>query len=134
MRGSGKTVTMTAIANFLKEDEDWFIINLNPNRPLLDTLILAAPLSWKNNLIQYASRLHRPYEGKSQVKIFDYLDIHVPCLERCFKKERLPIEKWPINWKRVKKKAAYLPQIIMKKFSKKIYKKCAQVCLFALRL
>lgn len=61
--------------------------------PKLDTLFLAAPLSWKNNLIQYAGRLHRPYEGKSQVKIFDYLDIHVPYLERMFQKKKACLSK-----------------------------------------
>lgn len=39
VRGSGKTVTMTAIANSLKEVGEWIIINLNPNRPLLETLV-----------------------------------------------------------------------------------------------
>lgn len=61
--------------------------------PKLDTLILAAPLSWKNNLIQYAGRLHRPYQGKTEVRIVDYLDIHVPYLERMYQKRQIAYRK-----------------------------------------
>ncbi|MGT2929017.1 ATP-binding protein [Streptococcus dentasini] len=39
VRGSGKTVTMTAIANSLRESGDWIVINLNPNRDLLESLV-----------------------------------------------------------------------------------------------
>ncbi|MBY4972343.1 DEAD/DEAH box helicase family protein [Streptococcus suis] len=61
--------------------------------PKLDTLILAAPLSWKNNLIQYAGRLHRPYQGKTEVRIVDYLDIHVPYLEKMYQKRQIAYRK-----------------------------------------
>ncbi len=61
--------------------------------PKLDTLILAAPLSWKNNLIQYAGRLHRPYQGKTEVRIVDYLDIHVPYLEKMYQKRQVAYHK-----------------------------------------
>lgn len=61
--------------------------------PKLDTLMLAAPLSWKNNLIQYAGRLHRPYQEKSDVRIFDYLDIHVPYLEKMYQKRQIAYRK-----------------------------------------
>lgn len=57
--------------------------------PQLDCLILAAPLSWKNNLIQYAGRLHRSYPGKTSVEIRDYIDVHVPYLERMFHRRQL---------------------------------------------
>lgn len=52
----------------------------------LDTLFLAMPISWKGRLQQYAGRLHRLHEGKSEVKIIDYADIHVPVLEKMFQK------------------------------------------------
>lgn len=42
--------------------------------PHLDTLILAMPISFKGRLVQYAGRLHRPFEGKSTVTIYDYID------------------------------------------------------------
>lgn len=61
--------------------------------PKLDTLILAAPFSWKNNLIQYAGRIHRNYKDKSLVRIFDYVDIHVPYLEKMFQKRQVAYRK-----------------------------------------
>lgn len=52
--------------------------------PRLDTLFLAMPISWKGTLAQYAGRLHRNYEGKRDVLIYDYVDIRVPMLERMY--------------------------------------------------
>ncbi len=52
----------------------------------LDTLFLTMPVSWKETLVQYAGRLHRRYRGKSEVRIFDYLDARVPMLARMFEK------------------------------------------------
>jgi superfamily II DNA or RNA helicase len=54
--------------------------------PRLDTLLLAMPISWKGTLAQYAGRLHRNYDGKQEVRIYDYVDIHVPTLERMYHK------------------------------------------------
>lgn len=54
--------------------------------PRLDTLLLAMPISWKGTLAQYAGRLHRNYVGKHEVRIYDYVDIHVPTLERMYHK------------------------------------------------
>ena len=54
--------------------------------PRLDTLFLAMPVSWKGTLAQYAGRLHRSYEGKQEVLIYDYVDIRVPMLERMYHK------------------------------------------------
>ena len=56
------------------------------DEPRLDTLLLAMPISWKGTLAQYAGRLHRSYEGKQEVRIYDYVDIHVPALERMYHK------------------------------------------------
>ena len=35
VRGSGKTVLMTTIANMLREGEAWIVLELNPERDLL---------------------------------------------------------------------------------------------------
>ncbi len=50
------------------------------DEPRLDTLFLAMPISWKGTLQQYAGRLHRLYEGKSEVQVYDYVDLHVRVL------------------------------------------------------
>lgn len=54
--------------------------------PRLDTLFLGLPISWKGTIAQYAGRLHREYEGKKEVRIYDYVDLHVPMLERMYQK------------------------------------------------
>ncbi len=52
----------------------------------LDTLFLTMPISWKGTLVQYAGRLHRNHHGKTDVRIFDYVDAQVPMLARMFEK------------------------------------------------
>jgi hypothetical protein len=56
------------------------------NYPRLDTLLLAMPISFEGNVEQYAGRLNRDYEGKKDVIIFDYIDQHIPKLERMYHK------------------------------------------------
>lgn len=52
----------------------------------LDTLFLAMPISWKGTLAQYVGRLHRDFEGKTEVIVHDYADIFVPMLDRMYHK------------------------------------------------
>ena len=52
----------------------------------LDTLFLTMPVSWKGTLVQYAGRLHRLHPGKTEVRIYDYVDRNVPVLSRMFEK------------------------------------------------
>lgn len=54
--------------------------------PRLDTLFLALPISWEGLLTQYAGRLHREYEGKKDVRIYDYIDIHEPICDSMYRK------------------------------------------------
>lgn len=54
--------------------------------PRLDTLMLALPVSWKGLIAQYAGRLHRNYEGKSEVRIYDYIDLRVPICDSMYRK------------------------------------------------
>ena len=50
----------------------------------LDTLFLTLPISWRGTIQQYAGRLHRSYEGKRLVEIYDYVDENVPVLMRMY--------------------------------------------------
>lgn len=50
----------------------------------LDTLFLTLPVSWRGTIAQYSGRLHRLYEGKREVRIYDYADLNVPMLSRMF--------------------------------------------------
>jgi hypothetical protein len=50
----------------------------------LDTLFLTLPVSWHGTIAQYAGRLHRLFDGKREVRIYDYADLNVPMLARMF--------------------------------------------------
>ncbi|MCX6970547.1 MAG: DUF559 domain-containing protein [Verrucomicrobia bacterium] len=52
--------------------------------PVLDTLFLAMPVSWRGTIAQYVGRLHRLHEGKAEVRVYDYADLNVPMLSRMF--------------------------------------------------
>ncbi len=56
--------------------------------PRLDTLFLAMPISWKGTLQQYAGRLHRLYDSKKEVRIYDYVDEQVEMLQRMYAKRK----------------------------------------------
>jgi superfamily II DNA or RNA helicase len=55
----------------------------------LDTLVLAMPVSWKGTLQQYAGRLHREHIGKSDVQIYDFVDMGHPALIRMWNKRQV---------------------------------------------
>ena len=54
--------------------------------PRLDTLMLAAPVSFEGRLEQYVGRLHRDYEGKKDVVVYDYIDSHIRVFESMYAK------------------------------------------------
>ncbi|OHE17831.1 MAG: hypothetical protein A2X96_06185 [Syntrophobacterales bacterium GWC2_56_13] len=72
-----RPLTLIATGKYIGEGFD---------EPRLDTLFLAMPISWKGTLQQYAGRLHRLCEKKREVRIYDYIDIHVPMLEKMYHK------------------------------------------------
>ncbi len=72
-----KNIILVATGHFIGEGFD---------EPRLDTLFLAMPISWKGTLQQYAGRLHRLYQSKNEVKIYDYVDIQVRMLEKMYQK------------------------------------------------
>jgi len=58
------------------------------NDARLDTLFLALPVAWRGTIAQYAGRLHRNYERKKEVIIYDYVDDQVPVLAGMFGKRK----------------------------------------------
>jgi superfamily II DNA or RNA helicase len=44
------------------------------------------PISWKGTLIQHSGRLHRHCPGKTEVRVYDYVDQDVPMLLWMFEK------------------------------------------------
>jgi len=56
--------------------------------PRLDTLFLTMPISWRGPLAQYVGRLHRDYQGKNEVIVYDYVDADIPVLVRMASKRQ----------------------------------------------
>lgn len=54
--------------------------------PALSTLFLVMPISDESRIEQYTGRIHRNVEGKDMVKVYDYVDAHIPMLEGMFHK------------------------------------------------
>ena len=74
---ANESVIIVATGKYVGEGFDY---------PRLDTLFLALPIAWKGKVAQYAGRLHRNYQGKTEVQVYDYVDIHIPVLERMYQK------------------------------------------------
>ena len=72
-----ETLVIVATGKYVGEGFDY---------PRLDTLFLALPIAWKGKVAQYAGRLHRNHPGKQEVQIYDYVDIHVPMLDKMYQK------------------------------------------------
>ena len=54
--------------------------------PVLDTLFLAAPVSFRGRLVQYAGRVLRAYPGKQTAEVHDYHDVETPVLAAALNK------------------------------------------------
>lgn len=65
--------------------------------PRLDTLMLASPVSFEGRLEQYVGRLNREYEGKVDVKVYDYVDSHIRYFDRMFLKRLKAYKKIGYN-------------------------------------
>ena len=54
--------------------------------PALDTLFLAAPITFKNRLVQYVGRITRLYAAKTTATVHDYYDELTPVLASSLRK------------------------------------------------
>jgi len=70
---TGQLLTLVATGKYIGEGFD---------EPRLDTLFLAMPISWRGTVQQYAGRLHRLFENKENVQIYDYVDTQVKVLAK----------------------------------------------------
>ena len=71
----------------------------------LDTLFMTLPISWKGTIAQYVGRLHRLYDLKKEVQVFDYADLAVPMLERMFNRRCSAYES--VGYKLIQPASAY---------------------------
>lgn len=60
---------------------------------MIDTMMLATPISFEGNVEQYSGRLQRDFLGKESVIIYDYVDSHVPVLEKMYYKRMRTYKK-----------------------------------------
>jgi superfamily II DNA or RNA helicase len=75
--GSGGGFALLATASLVGEGFDL---------PQLDTLFLTLPVSFKGRIVQYAGRLDRKCEGKSEIRIYDYTEPELPLTTHMFRK------------------------------------------------
>lgn len=61
------------------------LLNEGYDLPSLDTLFLTMPIKWEGKLTQCIGRIHRKHEGKTQVKIYDYVDYNCNMFAAMFK-------------------------------------------------
>ena len=83
-RAQGKPILLVATGSLVGEGFDL---------PELDTLILASPLSFEGRMVQYAGRIHRLMEGKSQVQIIDFLDSGSPVFIKMYRNRQRAYRK-----------------------------------------
>jgi superfamily II DNA or RNA helicase len=74
---AGSPLTLVATGKYIGEGFD---------EPRLDTLFLAMPISWKGTVQQYAGRLHRLFESKENVQIYDYVDTSIKIFAKMYNK------------------------------------------------
>jgi superfamily II DNA or RNA helicase len=68
-----KDLLIIATGNYIGEGFDC---------PQIDTLFLTFPVSFRGRIVQYVGRLMRQWEGKADVRVYDYADIKVSVLKR----------------------------------------------------
>jgi len=89
---AGKRKEMISKLESIPDTEDRLILATGQyigegfDDPRLDTLFIAMPFSFKGKMVQYAGRLHRLYQGKTEVRIYDYVDENIPVLMKMYKR------------------------------------------------
>lgn len=61
--------------------------------PRMDTLLLAMPVSGESVVLQYVGRVLRESEGKKEIRIYDYADVHISKLDRMYRKRTAVYKK-----------------------------------------
>ena len=83
----------------LRKDEKYILLATSKllgegfNLISLKTLFLVLPISDEARIEQYTGRIHRNDEGKDVVKVYDYVDVHIPMLEAMFHKRLKQYQK-----------------------------------------
>ncbi|WP_040287436.1 hypothetical protein [Sporosarcina koreensis] len=51
------------------------------------------PISFEGKLTQYVGRLHRNHDNKEEVRVYDYIDPHVPAVQHMAQKRARGFKK-----------------------------------------
>lgn len=92
LQKSERKFIFTEIEKRIKENKLFYILSTGSfigegvDIPILDTLILGMPISFKGRVKQYIGRIHRSFEGKKDTVIYDYLDPNTGLTISMFKK------------------------------------------------
>jgi hypothetical protein len=95
----------------IPKDEEWVLlatwrfVGEGFDDARLDTLFMTLPISWKGTIAQYVGRLHRLYDTKKEVHVYDYTDFAVPMLERMFQRRIKAYES--VGYKIIQPASAY---------------------------
>ena len=91
LQGDMKTKDRREMIAELRSLQDGFIllatgslIGEGFDLPSLDTLFLTVPIRWQGRLDQYIGRIHRNYDGKNEVKVYDYVDFNCQMFQSMF--------------------------------------------------
>ncbi len=84
LKGEGKKVLLMSTSSLIGEGFDL---------PALDTMILTTPLSFEGRMIQYAGRIHRQFEGKTNAQIVDFVDFSIPMLVKMYRNRKKTYKK-----------------------------------------
>ena len=96
MKKKEKQKILENIQECIKKDKNFTILSTGSfigegfDLPILDTLFMTMPVSFKGRMIQYAGRIHRPHENKKEVRIYDYADFKNGVTVSMLKK-RMPV-------------------------------------------
>ncbi|GAA4366672.1 DEAD/DEAH box helicase family protein [Paeniglutamicibacter cryotolerans] len=93
LKGSERTAAVAAINAAAPGDAivvlgTGSLIGEGFDAPALDTLFLAAPISFKGRLVQYVGRVTRSHPGKESAVVHDYHDVQTPVLASSWSKRR----------------------------------------------
>ena len=90
MKASEKKDVSKQISNI---NEDGFIILATGkyigegfDLPSLNTLFITMPFKWEGTLSQYVGRIHRTADDKTEVCVYDYVDVKIPMFSKMFSK------------------------------------------------
>jgi hypothetical protein len=83
-RQSSSTAKIALFRSLFRGREDVYARRFESRKTGRSGYAPACANEWVRGIAQYAGRLHRLFDGKRDVRIYDYADVNVPMLSRMF--------------------------------------------------